>query len=511
LGDGPKSDAYDVIVVGAGFGGLSAGASLAKLGKSVLVVERHDGAGGYARAFRRGSYLFDPAIHVTAQGQPGGFLDIYLRLLGVRELVDLITIDELYAADFPDARIHVPTGVEAFIETHARRWPAEEEAIARFVRTAGQLVVESQTVPARLGLQEIAEAEARFPTLFRYRLLSLGDVLDDFFHDAQLKSTLAAAWPYLGVPPAKLSFPLYASMLFSMIESANYSKGSFQRLADAFAAALERSGGELLLSTHVSRIDVADGRVTGITLEDGGRVRTDAVISNVDATQTVEELIGVEHFPDKFIRRFRRFKPSLSAFVVYTATDLDLRDYGLASEVFMYPDWDHDRDYAKAIAAKSATGTWVSIPTMHDPSLAPEGEHLLVASGLVPYDIGEPWDGARGRFSDLMLDRVERLIPGFKESITFSESATPETMKRYTLSKDGAIYGWEQSPQQSTGRRLPPRLPIDGVLLAGHWTEPGAGSFRAMYSGFLAATILLGFDGSAQMMGALGGGAGPPA
>ncbi len=78
----PAGDTFDVVVIGAGLGGLSAGACLAKAGRRVLLVEREDGPGGNARAFRRGP-TFDPAIHVTAQGFNVKFLDFYLTALGI--------------------------------------------------------------------------------------------------------------------------------------------------------------------------------------------------------------------------------------------------------------------------------------------------------------------------------------------------------------------------------------------------------------------------------------------
>ena len=78
-----NGDSYDVVVIGAGLGGLSAAAALAKAGKRVLLAERQDGPGGNARAFERGPYTFDPAIHVTAHGFNIEFLDHYLQALGV--------------------------------------------------------------------------------------------------------------------------------------------------------------------------------------------------------------------------------------------------------------------------------------------------------------------------------------------------------------------------------------------------------------------------------------------
>src|SRR5439155_1595907 len=129
----------------------------------------------------------------------------------------------------------------------------------------------------------------------------------------------------------------------------------------------------------------------------------------------------------------------------------------------------------KDILAGKPGGLWITFPTTFDPSLAPDGEHLVILSSIARYDVGRPWSEARGDYVEPMLAEIERLLPGFRDRITFMDTATPETMERYTLNHRGAIYGWEATPTQSTGKRLKQRSPIDGLYLAGHWTEPGAG------------------------------------
>src|SRR5687768_6003877 len=104
----PREEVYDVIVVGSGIGGLTAAALLAKAGQKVLVVEQGDGPGGYAHAFRRGPYLFDPAIHVTGQGGEGQLFDSVLRHLGVRDLCTMLPVSSYYAAHFPGFKFHAP-------------------------------------------------------------------------------------------------------------------------------------------------------------------------------------------------------------------------------------------------------------------------------------------------------------------------------------------------------------------------------------------------------------------
>ena len=497
-------DQYDVAVVGAGLGGLSVAAVVARLGKRVLVVDPLDGPGGCAHAFTRNGYVFDPAVHFTVQGNKGQILDAYLEILGVGDKVEFMTLDHVYGADFPDGeRLTIPASEEGFIEAHAERFPDEADGIRRFVELAFQVTRESQALSQRLSLGELGDAAKRFPALFKYRKVTVSDVLDEHLSDPKLKAMLGASWPYAGTPPSKLSFMFHTALLVSCLDGGPvYPRGGFQSLADAFAEVLSRHDGRLLLDTRVASIPVKDGRVTGVVLEDGTEIRAPIVVSNADAMQTFGELVGHEHLPDRFVRRLVRMTASPSAVVLFAATKKDLRESGLIHETFVHPDWDHDAIHDGVNAGKLG-GMWLSLPTLQDPSLAPDGEDLAIFTSLMAYDIGEPWADARDRYQELMLDQVERLIPGFREQTTYVETADPTTFERYLSSHRGAIYGWENLVNQTVPKRLPQDPPLEGLYMAGHWVDPGTGSLRVIYSGMLTSLAILGFDGPPALFAAL--------
>ena len=484
------SDSYDVVVVGAGLGGLSAAACLAKSGKSVLLVERQDGPGGNAHAFRRGDYTFDPAIHVTAHGFNIEFLDVYLGALGLRDRLDLLLMDALYTVDIAGSRYTLPVGVEAVVEYLAGLFPSEADGIAAYVETAAEVTRESQAPPPRVALKDLDAMVAALPMLFKYRSSTLGSVIEEHVSDPQAAAVLGAQWPYMGLPPSQLSFMAGTGVWMAFMEQGPvYVRGSFQELADALAELVLERGGSIVYDSEVTGIDLADGRVAGVVIGDEERVRSPLVVSNADAKLTFEQLVGVEHLPERFLKRLGRMRPSISAFLVYSASTLPVHELDLASEVFVYEHWDHDATWQDVQDGKLG-GMWLSIPTLHDRSLAPEGEHLVMFTTLMPYDIGEPWEEAKARYTEQMIDRVEAIMPGYRDSITFVDSATPETFERYTLAQRGAIYGWDNAPNQVQPKRLPHVTPIEGLYLAGHWTDPGTGSVRCLLSGLrTAATI----------------------
>jgi prolycopene isomerase len=505
-GDPPSGDEFDVVVIGAGLGGLSAAACLAKAGRRVLVVEREDGPGGNARAFRRGPYTFDPAIHVTAQGFNVEFLDFYLTALGIHERVELLAAEDCFGVDIDSERWRLPVGLQALKDYLAERFPHEADGVRRFVETCAQTTRESQAPPPRVGLADLDAVKAQLPMLFKYRRATLADVLDEHMRDPLAKAVCAAQWPYLGLPPGRTSFMAYSGAWMALVEPGPlYVRGSFQSLADALAQCIADNGGEFLPATSVTAIELAGGRVAGVELDGGERVAAGVVVSNADARQTFERLLPATSLPERFRRRLAKMRPSVSAFVLFSAAKLDPAAHGLSHEHFLYPGTDHDADFDGVLRGELG-GMWFSLPSTHDASLAPAGEHVIVLSSLMAYDIGEPWEQAKPRYTELMLQAAERTLPGYRDALTFADSATPATFQRYTLAERGAAYGWENTPDQTVPKRLDFRTPIEGLLLAGHWTHPGTGSIRCLLSGAQTAAAIEGRENPVELLASLAGG-----
>ncbi|MGY6276243.1 phytoene desaturase family protein [Methylomonas sp. MgM2] len=506
-----KQERYDVIVIGAGIGGLSTAALLTKAGKSVLLIERHDRPGGYAHGFRRKKYQFDSGVHLVsgcgAQGyQNGSTIHRICRVAGMDPEALFSPVPSYARSVFPDFEVRLRSGEAAFVDGLTEQFPREKDRLLKLIRLSKTLAEEAMLADEMVEYSRLTRIPPSqlYANLFRYRRATLADALDEFLSDERLKSACASLWPYMGLPPKELSFLYWSSMMAGYTyEGGYYCRGSFQSYADGLASAIESSGGEVLLNASVRRIRVRDGKACGAILENGQVIRSDAVVSNADARQTAELLIGREHLPSAYYDGLQRLKPSASIFASYIATDMPIDHESHSHESFFYETLDHQAAFA---LTQDGRPNWFSatLPCMSDPSLAPEGHNVMLLTTLCPFDLGASWRQHKKDFERRLLDQAERHFPGLNEHLILVESGSPRTLERYTLNHQGAAYGFAPTPEQIGPGRPDVRSPLPGLYHTGHWTRPGGGVAGVSISAQLASQAILNIPLQAEFWSFLG-------
>jgi phytoene dehydrogenase-like protein len=487
-------DSYDLVVIGGGAGGLVAGALAAAGGLHVLLAEAHTAPGGLVHSFEREPYVFDPAVHLLVD--PPHF-ERMLDYLGVGGSVQLIRPSHFYTALAGGTHVHAPFAAEDFVQAHVTALPHAADEVRAFFGVCAAVHEQAHGLAGRMGLRELGAHAGEFELLMRYRRASVGDVLNETVSDPEARVICGVPAIYLGLPPSRLAFQTFAQMLFShIVHGGCYVQGGVQRLIDALAESINLHGGQVRCGTRVTEVHVRDGRVDGVTIDGETRVGARAVVSNADPFQTLR-LVGEEHL-GPLPRRLRRLRLSVSAFMVFVASRLDLTRVEHAGHLTMYSrELDVDRGFDRSLDEGRPYCMTCVLPTLVDPSTAPTGEHQLIPSMFARYDIGRPWREAREAQAEAMLEELETIYPGVRAALTFVENSTPETLERFTLNHRGAIYGWENSPDQTRGRP-DQRTAVDGLYLAGSWTAPGSGFVRAVMSGRGAADRVLDRAGVAE-------------
>lgn len=493
-----EKEVYDVIVIGAGIGGLSTAALLAKAGKSVLLVERHDRPGGYAHGFRRRDFHFDAGVHLVSGCGPEGYrngstIHKICQAVGIDPQAIFLPIQNYARVVFPEFEIPLRAGEEAFVSGLTEHFPAEKDNLLSLIRLCKLLAEEAMLAEEILDQSKTSRVSPAqvLSNLFRYRHTTLTEALDAFLVDPRLKSACAALWPYLGLPPSQLSFLYWASMMAGYIyEAGYYCRGSFQTYANLLAAAVTKQDGEVLLNASVRRICVDQGKASGIMLENGQLIRAKIVVSNIDLRQTAELLIGPEHLPENYCENLAKLTPSLSIFANYIATNLPLNEEAHTHESFFYESFDHETGYA---LTRDGHSNWftATLPSLTDPTLAPKGKHIMLLTTLCPFQISLSWRQAKQEYQQRLLEKAEQYFPGLNDHLLLVEAGSPRTLERYTLNQQGAAYGFAPSPKQIGPNRPGVRGALPGLYHTGHWTRPGGGVAGVSVSAQLATQAIL--------------------
>jgi phytoene dehydrogenase-like protein len=491
---------YDVIVIGAGLGGLSAATYLAREGLDVLLLERHVVPGGYATSFVRGRYEFEVALHeLSGIGTPDrrGGLYRYLDYLGVASKVEFINIPNLYRAIFPDLDITLPVGMEAFQDTLYDAFPHEKVGIQRFLKRIFDLRNDYIKL-VRQGQGSKLTMPFRLPHFFRYLPATWGQVLNRDVKDPLARAVLSQYWGYVGLPPSQVSFMFFASTLAAYIKRGPaFPKGRSQALSSALWATFEELGGQAHLRCGVERILTRNGSVKGILTETGEEYHAKWIISNADPITTCRELIGMEQVPATFFTKLRSSELSPSTLNVYLGVAKSVQALGLDEhEIFLNESVDFEILHELMHTIQSPPSMALTCYNVVYPDISPPGTSIVVLTALA---YGEPWYQlspeqyfkTKETIGDHMIRMAEAIAPGLREYTEVVEVSTPITNMRYAGTMGGSIYGFNQPPRDNMVWRLGNRGPLDGLYFVGAWTRPGAGFEPSLFSGQMAGSAIL--------------------
>ncbi len=466
---------YDVIIIGSGIGGLVCATYIAKSGARVLVVERHSLPGGLCSFFKRKGFCFDAgASYFGGLGDPKSFGGMLLRPLELD--VEFLQLDPVFHVHFPDRSIELPASLESHIELLQSLYPTEKENISPFFREMHQIY------------RHFYRGKKNSELLTRYASTSYQEVLDNYFEDHRLKSVLSATTGYVGRFPNRVSVIGMASMMMSYFYDGGFiARYGSQALPDSLMRRLSAEGGHLLLNTAVKKIRVTGNCATGVTLESGQEISGRVIVSNADARQTFFDMIGDQtEVASPYLQDLKKYRESISCFILFLGLHCE-DDFLRGKQGCHFQSYDM-HDFHKPLF-------YITIPTLHDKSLAPENHHILSATTLYDepplsdkdWSAADRWKEYKERAEKECLERLEKIIPGLTERIVLKESATRRTIYRYTLNSYGAMYGWEMSPDQFGVNRLSTSTPIENLFLCGHWTSIGSGVVSVAACGFFVA------------------------
>ncbi len=493
-----KVKRYDAIVIGAGMGGLVAGNLLLRKGWRILLLEKEKQVGGYVVSFKRDGYTFDATGSFIGGCEEGGAFHQILKEVGVHEAIEFIPVRSIQNL-YPGFEIHLETGgFSAYADQLRTLFPEEARGLEKYLSLVKRIGREVASYSEITLLQKIF-FPFFFTHLIRFHRATHQEILDRLFQTGEIKLALHTL-PATD-PPSRLSFLFVATLISkALMEGVFYPRGGMGKVTQTMAHALLQRGGEILLQTEVSQIFLKNGKVEGVLTEDGRLFQAPVIISNINPNHLVQMLPQESRYGLE--ERWKQCEYSLSSFVLYLATDLNLKERGLPYFTYLRSLSDLEEEFRmmqRGEIPKNPT-LIISIPTLLDPSLAPGGQHIVKIIVMVPYHYQDQWGSGnpetyrkiKEAFSQQILQYVEsKLISGLKEHLLFYEAATPWTLHRYTGNEQGAMYGLASTPEQMGNARPSHRTPLTGLFQVGHYTRPSHGIVGASLSGLFATRKIL--------------------
>jgi phytoene dehydrogenase-like protein len=500
---------YDSIIIGAGHNGLVCAAYLAKSGQRVLVLEASANSGGLAagREFHPGfrasiahsvshfSEKVSDDLNLSSHGfeMTGGAL----ATVGLRADHQHIVVEEstLHGASEKDS-----AAFAKYIKQMQRFSDVLKPFWTRTMPRIGANSFADIATFAHIGLNLRRMGKSDMQEFLRVASLPARDLMDENFDDELVKSTLS--WD--GLVGAKLAprSPNGAvlAMLYRMSGNSKgmhtIPAGGVSGLVDALSAAATSAGVEIRHAAMVDRILVegsADGlAATGVQLASGDTLLAERVVSATDPKRTFLNMVGVEYLDIGFTNRIRRLRCDGYVAKLHLALRGEPRFSGLEKangRMIIAPELDAIEfayDHAKYGECPQDPVMEVVVPSMHDDSLAPAGQHVLSAHVMyVPYALKGGWtDEARQQMLQRSIDTLEKYAPGIREQILHSELLTPADLEQRYHVTGGHWHHTEFAMDQMlmmrpTYEAAQYHTPIPGLYLCSAGCHPGGGLMGA--------------------------------
>ncbi|EPB7495616.1 FAD-dependent oxidoreductase [Listeria monocytogenes] len=502
---------FDVIIIGGGLGGLTAGARLAKEGKKVLLLEQHFIIGGCATAFKRKEYVMDVGLHeMDGLNQDDHLKNELFSILKLKERIDLVSIPELYEVVLPSGeKLRIPHGEKNLREFLKARYPDEVREIDTFLRTIKQVQKEFGRIPPE-GIKRTLSYPFMplfIPNSVYTSSITVGDWMDRHISNEELKLVLTANLGYYSDNPYTMNMNYFAAASAGyFLGGAWYIKGSGQKLSNELGKIIEENGGQVLTNKKVTEILVNNTQVVGVGFEDTfnnyGKttVYADSVISNIAPEITANML--PEQFSNKLKKKTKEFKPATSLITIYLGfKKSNLKEYGVESySTFIQGRkveqlTDLPGSYADSFDSENKGFVFVDYGQI-DSKLAPKGQTfacICTTDQLSNWEYLSPeeYKKEKKRVGKELLKRLESHYPNILESLDYMEVGTAKTIQNYIKTPNGTPYGYDQTIKQGAMKRPHLKSPVKGLYFAGAWTFPGGGFTGAIASGSFTAKKVL--------------------
>ena len=470
-----------ITIIGAGLGGLTAGALLAKNGYKVTLLEQHNIVGGCATTFKRGDFTCEVGLHEMESVYTNPIITEIFNQLEVYKNVEFVKPDEFFSVTTKNSTFTMPDGLEEAKKALIAKFPSEQNGIEKYFDIIEAIAKNLETLQSASWYHF-----ALFPILFwrvlYYKPKSVTEVLDTVIDNEELKLILNSNVQYYNDTPDTLSFLLHAVAQHSYFNGGGwFIKGGSGRLSDYLATIITNNSGEIITKATVTACD--KNSVTYTKKRENITIQSDIVVSNLSPEQTYK-LYNIEY------REKRELSNSI--LTIYLGFNKNLKDiYGKrAYSNFLFDDVASVGEFNTQMKKDITQRGFVFVDySQIDSNLAPANKSFGV---ICMTDFIEDWQdldktsykAKKQELINATLHKLEKHYPNISNLVEYAEVGTSKTVQRYIKTPNGTAYGFKPTPKQFF------RIPnvksnrVDNLYFVGQWITAG-GFSPAITSGLL--------------------------
>ena len=457
---------YDVVIIGAGLGGLECGYILSKNGMNVCIVERERELGGCIQSFKRGKSLFDTGFHYIGALDSNESLNKLFTYLNLMEL-PWIRLDDDFDHVIINGKEYVfRSGHKAFFEEMSCKFPHQRANLRKYVDTlkkVGDHIFDS--------LSPKTDDDLFSTSLFG---VSAKEFLCETISDPLLRDVLCGASMKLELAE-KLPLYTFAQINDSFLRGAYRLDGGGGQIADHLAADILSMGGTIIKDTDVTSIKInSDGLASGVELSDKNLIETKWVISNAHPAHTVRLIEETPYLRKTYRNRITRLENTTG----YFTANIKLKENAVPyrnHNLFIYENADL-WNYTHGVTDRTLVSYYK--PSLKDSADNGYCQNIDLLTPMA-WDEVEKWKDTKvGHRGDDYLElkskktfecvsMAEKHIPNLKEAIDHIYTSTPLTYFSYTNTENGSAYGIRKDFESPMTTVLSPRTPIKNLLLTG--------------------------------------------
>ena len=513
------SNKYDVIVIGAGNGGLAAAAECARAGLKTLLLERHNLPGGSASSFVRGRFEFEPSLHelcgVGTPEKPENVAAEVFNALGAE--VEWRSHNSTYrlivpaSDDDPEGfvgengvRVKVdasmPVGFEAFARKLDSIVPGSyEPAMKAFSLSASMFEAFDMIGSGKINPFKLL---GQYGDVFKMASHTVKECLDELGMPEKAQGIFTAYWCYMGAPPMRFDFLYYMAMMHGYVKGgASMPHLRSHEMSCAIDKVIRDNGGEIRYNAEVTKVLVENGKPCGVVINGKTEAYGRYFICNTHPRFALPDFFEPGQAPADAEKKVCGRPVAASLITVYLGMNRSREELGFHDySIFISPSTDSDEQFH--LTQGKINSDYVIINCMNEavPDCSPEGTSILFLTSICYGDVmqgvqPQDYKKLKTKVADDMITRCEKALGlSLKPYIEEIEIALPPTFSRYLNTPNGSPYGYQLDLWDSM---LPRTIqyakdqPFDNFLFCGASQERGDGYGSAYFTGQKAAGIVI--------------------